>query len=34
MPLPHEIALGWCLGTIIEAAAAGWITGLIMKKQG
>jgi CDP-diglyceride synthetase len=34
MPLPYEIALGWCLGAIIEAVAAGWITGLIVKKQG
>jgi hypothetical protein len=34
MPLPYEIALGWCLGTVIEAVAAGWITGLIVRKQG
>jgi hypothetical protein len=34
MPISPEIALGWCLGTIIEAVAAGWITGMIVKKQG
>jgi len=34
MPLPYEIALGWCLGAIIEAVAAGWIMGMIVKKQG
>jgi hypothetical protein len=33
MPLPYEIALGWCLGAIIEAVAAGWVTGMIVKKQ-
>jgi hypothetical protein len=37
--LPHEKKsptpiVGWCLGTIIEAVAAGWITGMIVKKQG
>jgi len=34
MPLPHEIALGWFLGSLLEAVAAGWITGMIVKKQG
>ncbi len=34
MPLPQQIALVWCLGSIVEAVAAGWITGLIIKKQG
>jgi hypothetical protein len=34
MPLPHAIALGWCIGTVIEAVAAGWVTGMIVKKQG
>ncbi len=33
MPLPYQIALGWCIGTIIEAVVAGWITGMIVKKQ-
>lgn len=32
MPLPYEIALGWFAGTLIEAVAAGWITGMIVKK--
>jgi hypothetical protein len=34
MPLPYEIALGWFIGSLIEAIAAGWITGMIVKKQG
>ncbi len=34
MPLPYQIALGWFLGSLIEAVAAGWITGMIVKKQG
>jgi hypothetical protein len=34
MPLPYEIALGWFLGSLIEAVVAGWITGLIVKKEG
>jgi hypothetical protein len=34
MPLPFEIALGWFVGSLIEAIAAGWITGMIVKKQG
>jgi hypothetical protein len=34
MPLPYEIAFGWFLGSLIEAIAAGWITGMIVKKQG
>ena len=34
MPLPYEIALVWFLGSLIEAVAAGWITGMIVKKQG
>jgi hypothetical protein len=33
MPLPYEIALVWCLGSIIETVAAGWVTGMIVKKQ-
>ena len=33
MPLPYEIAFGWFLGSLIEAIAAGWITGMIVKKQ-
>ena len=32
MPLPYEIALGWFVGSLIEAVAAGWITGMIVKK--
>ncbi len=32
MPLPSEIALGWFVGSLIEAIAAGWITGMIVKK--
>ena len=32
MPLPYEIAFGWFLGSLIEAVAAGWIMGLIVKK--
>jgi hypothetical protein len=34
MPLPHEIALGWFLGSVAEATAAGWVAGMIVKKQG
>jgi len=33
MPLPYEIAFGWFLGSLIEAIAAGWITGMIVKKS-
>jgi len=33
MPLPYEIALGWFVGSLIEAIAAGWITGMIVKKS-
>ncbi len=34
MPLPYEIAFGWFVGSLIEAVVAGWITGMIVKKQG
>lgn len=34
MPLPHTIAVGWFLGHLAEALAAGLITGLITKPQG
>ena len=33
MPLPYEIAFGWFVGSLIEAVAAGWITGMIVKKS-
>jgi hypothetical protein len=34
MPLPYQIALVWFLGAVIEAVAAGWITGMIVKREG
>lgn len=34
MPLPYAVAFSWFLGSVAEAVAAGWITGLIVKKQG
>ncbi len=34
MPLPYNIAFWWCLGMLVEAVVAGWITGLIVKKRG
>lgn len=33
MPLPHTIAFWWFFGKLIEAVAAGWLTGLIVKQQ-
>jgi hypothetical protein len=33
MPLPYQIALGWFLGSLIEAIAAGWITGMLVKQE-
>lgn len=33
MPLPYIVAFWWFLGKFIEALAAGWLTGLIVKKQ-
>jgi hypothetical protein len=33
MPLPYTIAFGWFLGSLAEAVVAGWITGLIVKKE-
>jgi hypothetical protein len=33
MPLPYEIAFGWFLGSLIEAIAAGWITGMIFSRK-
>jgi hypothetical protein len=32
MPLPYVIAISWCLGRLVEAVVAGWITGVIVKK--
>jgi len=34
MPLPSAIAWWWFLGSVAEAVVAGWITGMIVKKQG
>lgn len=31
MPITDTIALGWFLGTVVEGAAAGMVTGLIIK---
>lgn len=33
MPIPYTIAFGWFLGSLAEAVVAGWITGLIVKKE-
>lgn len=32
MPLPYSIALGWFLGTLVEATVAGLLVGLIVKE--
>ncbi len=32
MPLPYGLALGWFLGSVVEAAVAGLITGAIVKE--
>lgn len=32
MPLPYTVAFGWFLGSLVEAAAAGLVTGLIVRK--
>jgi hypothetical protein len=34
MPLPYVIAFWWFLGSLVEAVAAGWIAGSLLKKQG
>lgn len=31
MPIPYEMALGWFLGTVVEAVVAGALAGLIIK---
>jgi hypothetical protein len=33
MPLPYPLAFGWFLGSVAEAVVAGWITGMIVKKE-
>jgi len=33
MPLPYEMALVWFLGSVVEAAVAGVLVGLIMRKS-
>ncbi len=33
MPIPDIVALWWFLGRFIEAIAAGWLIGIIVKKQ-
>lgn len=32
MPIPYTIAFGWFLGSLVEAVAAGLVTGLIIKR--
>ena len=31
MPIPYSLALTWFLGTVVEGAAAGFVTGVIVK---
>lgn len=32
MPLPQSLAVGWCVGSIVEAAVAGLLVGWIVKE--
>jgi len=32
MPIPYFMALGWFLGTLVQALAGGWIIGLIIRE--
>jgi len=32
MPIPYAIALGWFLGTVVEALVAGVLLGAIVKE--
>lgn len=33
MPIPYILAITWFLGTVVEASAAGLITGLVIRKS-
>lgn len=33
MPIPYILALSWFLGTVVEAAAAGAVVGLLVREQ-
>lgn len=34
MPIPYLMALGWFLGTLVQALVGGWIIGLIIRDPG